>query len=1291
MRELSPYRVTALVFAIPFVVLIATGCGSDSNLESVTESSPEIGERAVSEPVGGTKTRAATGAHASISSIEAPEDLRPRFTIKPADLPLRAHGLFANDSFARNLPRGPRPVIPKAHAVKLVPSSAGFTPQWPKSQAVALLLPSSAEHGFRLEDAVSKLALRATLVGSRDVQATLQDGLAVYERAAPAGGRITHRVTPLGTEDYVEIEERPERPELVYTLDLSSTVSGLRLVGNVLELVDASGAPRLRVTAPMVVDATGTTSPATLSVEDCKVDTDPSPPWNRTPVSPGASNCSLRVSWKDSVVYPIIVDPSWTNTTSLGTPRADARAVTLAQGRVLVVGGVSSDWSTCLASSELFDPATQTWAAVGDMSVGRCAHSLVKRANGQALATGGYDSSYTDLGSTETFDAATGRWVAGPSLRSPRSYHESTLLTNGEVLVAGGSQLPSERLNSRGSSWQSAAALPASFFGHTLTSLPGAKAVVVGGESVLTYTASLNIWSPVTTAPKVARYEHQTTVLKDGRLLITQGGTPSADLYDAVSNAWTKLGGMSTPRSSHTATVMPDGRVLIVGGYSSSLSIDVNTETFNPTWGTFAPAPELSAGRVGHIAASLPNGSILIAGGFDLDTYSVTGGTSQLASQALGSVITEYKGTATIDSSVTSSTQTELWAAVARPATLSAGKKYPLLVFLHGNHGTCGTGTNPREDWSCEYTDSGTCPSGFVVSPSHRGYDYVASELAAHDYIVVSINANRGITCGSGEDGDFGFNLARGRLILRHLQQLSEWHRGVTATPGSLGFDLKGTLDFSQVGIMGHSRGGEGARAAYEQLRDLGSPWPARIVEPVAIRAIFEIGPVDGQTSRVLNADGTRWNVLLPLCDGDVSSLEGVRPFDRMMGFTLPNSGGPKSTYVAWGTNHNFFNSEWQVSDSSGCGDHEALFPSSPGSIPQRQIGLRSMFDFFRANVGPRRADNLSDLFNPELFVPFESRVDRGYSPGEGVADHLKLEEFTRAAGTSYFNVRNTHSRVTVTHEVPSAHDSSLKAALVKWTSNSSSTYFQVNFANQGGGIDLSRYDLLDIRVGRSNDNLNRTDLAYVDVQLINANNSVTGAVALGDYVGGLVKASGPGWEGGHVMLPTARIPLTSFSGAQLGRIRGVRFTPRSTPTGAMYLANIRATYSTYVGDTASPRGATPQVVSVAQRTTAPTQTIVSGNSVDSITTTPDGNSVEVALSSSTPFRVRDQLLALEVGGQVRSRFSRHPSGNVKKVVFRMPKTDFEALPANEAVRVRYGSGPGPAWDFGRMDKSRAQ
>ena len=114
-------------------------------------------------------------------------------------------------------------------------------------------------------------------------------------------------------------------------------------------------------------------------------------------------------------------------------------------------------------------------------------------------------------------------------------------------------------------------------------------------------------------------------------------------------------------------------------------------------------------------------------------------------------------------------------------------------------------------------------------------------------------------------------------------------------------------------------------RAALAQFRDRGSPWPGRIGAGTRLGALYEIGPVDGQTSRVLDASGVAWNVLLPFCDGDVSSVEGVQVFDRQLLRRTDAGKLPKSTFAVWGANHNFYNTEWQQSDSPGCADHPAL------------------------------------------------------------------------------------------------------------------------------------------------------------------------------------------------------------------------------------------------------------------------------------------------------------------------------------------------------------------------------
>src|SRR5213593_4486772 len=67
---------------------------------------------------------------------------------------------------------------------------------------------------------------------------------------------------------------------------------------------------------------------------------------------------------------------------------------------------------------------------------------------------------------------------------------------------------------------------------------------------------------------------------------------------------------------------------------------------------------------------------------------------AQIAPDATGlgpyaTTSSEYKLPASIDPDVATELATELWARVYRPVSL-ANAPFPLVVFLHGNHATCG-------------------------------------------------------------------------------------------------------------------------------------------------------------------------------------------------------------------------------------------------------------------------------------------------------------------------------------------------------------------------------------------------------------------------------------------------------------------------------------------------------------------------------------------------------------------------------------------------------------------------
>ena len=667
----------------------------------------------------------------------------------------------------------------------------------------------------------------------------------------------------------------------------------------------------------------------------------------------------------------------------------------------------------------------------------------------------------------------------------------------------------------------------------------------------------------------------------------------------------------------------------------------------------------------------------------------------------------EYKLPAAIDPDVSTELATELWARVYRPSNL-ANAPYPFLIFLHGNHATCGRfeGAGPgRFDINVQYTFTGTCPPGYVVVPSHEGYAYLAERLASWGYIVVSINANRGVNAAPGVSGDRGLNLRRGRLVLKHLQRLSQWN-AAGGTPSSLGFDLRGKLDFSHVGMLGHSRGGEGVRAAYNLYRDPGSPWPARI-GPIMSEGIFEIGPVDGQTSRILNADGTSWNVLLPMCDGDVFNLQGVRPFDRMMLIRTEAPPTPKSTFTVWGANHNFYNTEWQLSDSPGCLGHKRLFGHLLGSPDQRQTALAAVLAFFRGHVGAAADPSFANLFNPQFDLPpvvsDVTRVDRGYSDSANAAVTRTFDDFDQPTGFNSSGAPNTASNVTVAHGGIANHSALQRVAQIAWKAPGSDTFFQSNWTPAGGGRNASAFKTLDFRVARQCGDLacTKTDSQWLfstnfSVRLVGADGRVSSALPIDGYltltgpVGGLVTFVG---SSPHPILETVRIPLTAFgSAAIVGNLRGVRFTFDDTRADEIFIGNIRLSAVSAVGAAsflaAEALGGDDSVID-------DTSTKTDVNQVQSLrqVTAPDGTSdVEIELTSNREMLPQGELLVLRIGDQEFATARYPESGDTGSVTFTLTAQEFAAIPDSAAITVQYGTGHDDAgWRFGRINKGQLQ
>ncbi len=121
-------------------------------------------------------------------------------------------------------------------------------------------------------------------------------------------------------------------------------------------------------------------------------------------------------------------------------------AASLIGGKILFAGGECDEESRS-ARAELYDAATHTFAATGNMNFSRVWHTLTLLPDGTVLVAGGETDGCSagvqcvfagSVADAELYDPATGVFVATGPMTAPRETHTATLLKDGRVLIAGG-------------------------------------------------------------------------------------------------------------------------------------------------------------------------------------------------------------------------------------------------------------------------------------------------------------------------------------------------------------------------------------------------------------------------------------------------------------------------------------------------------------------------------------------------------------------------------------------------------------------------------------------------------------------------------------------------------------------------------------------------------------------------------------------------------------------------------------------------------------------------------------
>ncbi len=331
-------------------------------------------------------------------------------------------------------------------------------------------------------------------------------------------------------------------------------------------------------------------------------------------------------------------------------------------GQILIVGNEEEGRHPTRFVAALYDPVSNRFAPSPPvMNEGRTEATAtvitVGPNAGKVLVAGGYNES--PFASTELYDPATDTFTRGPDMSDERSAHTATVITSGpgagRILIVGGDV--TDLYDPLANAFVLGPAMYAGRWDHTATvvaSGPNAgKILIVGGwrEGVRSL-ASTELYDPRSNtfvqgpAMNVVREDHTATIISSGpnagKILIAGGWGPykdhrfvplaSTELYDPATNTFAPsraTAAMKIPRGFHTATIIASGpnagKILIAGGQWGINDALSSTELYDPATNTFASGPAMHSHRSQHIAmtiASGPNaGKILIAGGFGSQEY----------------------------------------------------------------------------------------------------------------------------------------------------------------------------------------------------------------------------------------------------------------------------------------------------------------------------------------------------------------------------------------------------------------------------------------------------------------------------------------------------------------------------------------------------------------------------------------------------------------------------------------------------------------------------------------------
>lgn len=207
------------------------------------------------------------------------------------------------------------------------------------------------------------------------------------------------------------------------------------------------------------------------------------------------------------------------------------------------------------------------------------------------------------------------------------------------------------------------------------------------------------------------------------------------------------------------------------------------------------------------------------------------------------------------------------------------GENYPVMFIIHGNHN--------------------------MTTKSYLGYDYLGEYLASNGYVVISVDeafCNGYINMGLSSEND-----ARAILLLENMQLVEKYNMDQDGP-------LYKKMNFNEVALAGHSRGGESIATAalfndYTHYPDNGN---IRFSYHFNIKSLIAISPTVDQyqpAQHEVELNDINYLLIHGSNDQDVTDVMGYSQYHNIT-FDKDSGYFKAFLYIA-GANHGQFNTQW--------------------------------------------------------------------------------------------------------------------------------------------------------------------------------------------------------------------------------------------------------------------------------------------------------------------------------------------------------------------------------------------